>query len=155
MIYLGILTTKAAKTFFDITTKARFSISTVCESNENDFTKSKIDSGCEAPFKKIVNDDNVPNSNRNVECFNDNEKDEKCIIQIDEIGVKKSQFQNFEKMEIATHDVIINDLNQSNNNSRSKFSSSPLESNRISGSDFSINIDTDDDENISTLHASK
>ena len=155
-IFLGILTTKAAKTFFDITTKARLSISTVGESNEIDFAKSKIENGCEAPFKNFVNDDNVENRNCDVECFNNNEKDEKCVIQINDIGVQETQFQNFEKMEISTHDVIINnDLNQQNKNSKSKFSLSPVESNRRSDSNFSINIDIDDDENINTLHASK
>lgn len=156
-MHLGILTTKAAKTFFDITTKARLSISTVCESNENNFVKSKLKTGCEAPFKKSVkNDSNVMNRNCDVECFNNDEKDGKCVIQINDIGVKDTQFQNFEKMEIATHDVIINDSNQQNKNVKSMFSLSPLEiSNRRSDSDFSINIDIDDDENINTFHTSK
>lgn len=159
LVSSGILTTKAAKTFFDITTKARLSISTVCESNENNFIKSKIKTGSETPFKKSVqNDDNVIKRNCDVECFNNNNdvKDGKCVIQINDIGVKDTQFQNFEKMEIATHDVIINDLNQQNKSSKSMFSLSPLEiSNRRSDSDFSINIDIDDDENINKFHTSK
>jgi hypothetical protein len=151
------LTTKAAKTFFDITTKARLSISTVCETNENNFIKSKTKTGSEAPFQKSAkNDDNVMNRNCDVEFFNNNEKDDKCVIQINDIGVKDTQFQNFEKMEIATHDVIINDLNQQNKSSKSMFSLSPLEnSNRRSDRDFSINIDIDDDENNNTFHTSK
>ena len=153
------MTSKAAKTFFDITTKARLSISTVCESNENNFIKSKSKTVIETPFKKSVkNDNNVMNKNCDVECFNNNknEKDDKCVIQINDIGVKDTQFQNFEKMEIATHDVIVNDLNQQNKSSKNMFSLSPLEiSNRRSDSDFSINIDIDDDENINAFHTSK
>jgi hypothetical protein len=156
MIHLGILTTKAAKTFFDITTKARLSISTGCESNENNFMKSKTKISSETPFQKFGKDDNVMNRNCDLKCFHNNEKGDKCDIQMNDIGVKETQFQNFEKMEIATHDVIVNDTNQQNKNAKSIFSLSPLEiSNRRNEGDFSINIDNDDDENINTFHTSK
>ena len=93
-LHLGILTTKAAKAFFDITAKARVRIRSVCESNEDSETPSNIISGSQSPYREIGNKENAVNRNISAESF-ESHKDENSAILILDNGTHKTTFQNF------------------------------------------------------------
>ena len=96
-LWLGILTRKAAKIFFDITANARVRIRSVCESNEDSETppNNLPTPTRQTSYEEIECAGNVLlRGNVSIESLDCHKNEDRAILTND-IGTKKTNYKNF------------------------------------------------------------